>query len=133
MSLRPAADSTNAVIFNNVADSIVGAITVSPTGTTYATTSDDRLKQDLQTFDAGRIIDQTEVYSFAWKSTGEREYGVLAQQANEVYPHAVTYTEAEDWWGIDYARYVPVLLQELKALRARVATLEGGGVSGKPA
>ena len=31
----------------------------------------------------------------------------------------------QDWWGIDYSKYVPVLLQELKALRARVAQLEG--------
>ena len=45
----------------------------------------------------------------------------------------MTHTEADDWWGIDYSRYVPVLLQELKALRARVAALEGGGLGGKPA
>jgi hypothetical protein len=31
----------------------------------------------------------------------------------------------EDWWGVDYSKYVPVLLQELKALRTRVRDLEG--------
>ena len=51
---------------------------------------------------------------------------MIAQQAIEVYPTAVTHTEKNDWWGVDYSKYVPVLLQELKALRARVATLEGG-------
>ena len=51
---------------------------------------------------------------------------MIAQQAIEVYPAAVTHTEQNDWWGVDYSKYVPVLLQELKALRARVAALEGG-------
>ena len=52
---------------------------------------------------------------------------------DDIYPTAVTQT-GDDYWGIDYSKYVPVLLQELKALRARVAALEGGGlISGKPA
>ena len=117
----------------NSADTLIGSIGVSTTATTYNTSSDERLKEDLKTFDAGRVIDDTEVYDFAWRSTGERSYGVLAQQAVDVYPAAVTYEEKQDWWGIDYSKYVPVLLQELKALRARVAALEGGGLSGKPA
>jgi hypothetical protein len=62
----------------------------------------------------------------------ERSYGVSAQQAQEVYPEAVTYLKEQDWYGIDYSKYVPVLLQELKALRTRVAQLEAGFAS-KPA
>jgi hypothetical protein len=102
----------------------VGSIGVTTTTTLFNTTSDDRLKENLETFDAGRIVDDTQVYSFNWKATGERSYGVSAQQANAVFPHAVTYDEAADWWGVDYSKYVPVILEELKALRARVAELE---------
>jgi hypothetical protein len=102
----------------------VGSVSVTTTATAYNTASDYRLKQDFNTFDAGNIIDNTQVYDFAWKSTGERSYGVIAQHAVEVYPAAVNYNEAQDWWGIDYSKYVPVLLNELKALRARVAQLE---------
>ena len=53
---------------------------------------DDRLKEDLKSFDAGNIVDDTKVYDFKWKSTGERAYGVIAQQAIEVYPTAVINT-----------------------------------------
>jgi hypothetical protein len=101
------------------------------TGVSFNTSSDAALKEDLKSFDAGNIIDNTNVYDFAWKSTKERAYGVIAQQANEVYPIAVTHTEKdekggrEEWWGVDYSKYVPILLQELKALRQRVAELEG--------
>ena len=94
--------------------------------TTYNTSSSAELKEDLQSFDAGNIIDDTEVYDFKWKDTSERAYGIIAQQAVEVYPQAITHNEKDDWWGVDYSKYVPVILQELKALRARVAELEGG-------
>jgi len=125
MAMRPNADSTIAILFVNAAGTTVGSINQTSTNTSYATTSDERLKEDLKTFDAGNIIDNTNVYDFAWKTTGERSYGVIAQQAVDVYPAAVTYAKEQDWWGVDYSKYVPVLLQELKALRARVAELEG--------
>lgn len=124
IGLHAAADNTNMILFGNAAGTLVGTIAETSTGVAYNTTSDERLKEDLKAFDAGNIIDNTNVYDFAWKSTGERSYGVIAQQANEVYPAAVSYDKDQDWWGIDYSKYVPVLLQELKALRARVAMLE---------
>jgi hypothetical protein len=118
----------------------VGAISGSSTTTSYVTASSGEMKEDLKSFDAGQIIDATKVYDFAWKSTGERSYGVIAQQAVDVYPLAVTHLEKVsdeigEFWGVDYSKYVPVLLQELKALRARVAALEGGPplVGAKPA
>jgi hypothetical protein len=106
----------------------VGTISVTTTTTAYNTSSDVRLKDDLRALEAaasGNIVDDNNVYDFAWKSTGERSYGVIAQQAQKVYPAAVTYDEMRDWYGIDYSKYVPVILNELKALRTRVAELEG--------
>lgn len=106
---------------------VVAAVQVTATTGIFANLSDGRLKEDFRTFDAGSIIDRTEVYDFAWKSTGERSYGVAAQQAQEVLPQAVAHDAEHDWWGIDYSKYVPIVLQELKSLRARLAKLEGGG------
>jgi hypothetical protein len=109
----------------------VGTITGTASATSYNTSSSGELKEDLKSFDAGNIIDATNVYDFKWKSTDERAYGVIAQQAIDVYPLAVTHMQVEtaegdnDFWGVDYSKYVPVLLQEIKALRARVAALEG--------
>jgi len=133
-STRPATDTNQwHYTFENAAGGLVGNISTTVSATAYATSSDASLKEDLKSFDAGNIIDNTEVYDFAWKSTKERAFGIIAQQAVEVYPQAITHTEAstekglerDEWWGVDYSKYVPVLLQELKALRARVAELEG--------
>jgi hypothetical protein len=137
--LQPMADGTYPIVFNNSGAVQVGTIGSSTTNTSYNTASGAELKEDLKSFDAGNIIDQTNVYDFKWKSTGERSYGVIAQQANEVYPTAVTHMAKnekvghDEWWGVDYSKYVPVILQELKALRARVRELEGKpGIDEKP-
>lgn len=125
IAMRAQADTTYMMVFNNASDVGCGSITQTPTTVSYNTSSDGRLKEDLKPFDAGSIVDNTDVYDFKWKSTGERAYGVIGQQAIEVYPHAVTHYNEEDGYGVDYSKYVPVLLQELKALRARMAQLEG--------
>jgi Chaperone of endosialidase len=95
------------------------------TSTAYNTSSDVRLKTDAQSFDAGPILDATNVYNFEWTTApGVRAYGVMAQEANEVFPDAIHHDEESDTWGVDYSKYVPLLLNEVKALRARVAALE---------
>ena len=104
----------------------VGQISTNGATTSYTTTSDARLKEDEKSFDAGPILDQINVYDFAWNSNGLRAHGVIAQEAVEVYPDAVHHDEANDRWGVDYSKYVPLLINEIKALRARVAQLEGG-------
>jgi hypothetical protein len=102
----------------------VGSISVTNgNATQFNTSSDIRLKADERGFDAGPIIDQIEVYDFAWKSGG-RSHGVMAQETVEVYPAAVTHDEPTDWWGVDYSKFVALLLNEVKALRLRVAALE---------
>jgi hypothetical protein len=126
MGFRPQADTTTQIIFYNAAGTQVGSITETSTATAFNTSSDARLKEDLQPFDAGPIIDQIEVHDFKWKSTGERAYGVVAQEVEAVFPDVVHHDETNDTWGIDYSTFVPLLLQEVKALRARVAQLEAG-------
>jgi len=135
IGMRPVNDAGhNAMVFMNAVGTGIGTIGCTSTGTSFNTTSSAELKEDLKSFDAGSIIDNTNVYDFKWKSTEERAFGVLAQQAVEVYPTAVTHTinpenKDDEFWGVDYSKYVPVLLQELKALRARVAQLEGGATA----
>jgi len=110
----------------NAAAANVGTITTNDTSTNYGTSSDLRLKTDFKNFDAGPTIDNTQVYDFSWLSNGARGYGVIGQQAIDVFPEAVVYNPEMDSWNVDYSKYVPLLLQEIKDLRARVAQLEAG-------
>ncbi len=53
-----------------------------------------------------------------------RQYGFLAQDLREVLPEAVT--EGEDGYlSVQYDQVIPVLVEAVKALNARIETLEG--------
>ena len=105
-----------------------GSISVTgQSSTAFNTSSDVRLKRDEHDFDAGPILDAIQVYDFEWTSApGVRAYGVMAQECNEVFPDAVTHIEHEDSWGVDYSKFVPLLLQEIKDLKSRAARCIGG-------
>jgi Chaperone of endosialidase len=114
----------SAVVFSQGGTGCGSISVANASSTAYNTSSDARLKTDLQTFDAGPILDATMVYDFKWIAHGGRDHGVIAQEAIDTYPNAVHHDEMTDSWGVDYSKYVPLLLQEIKSLRDRVAQLE---------
>ena len=83
----------DAVIFRRDG-STVGSISVTTTATSYNTSSDYRLKEDLQPVEdpIGRLK-QLKPFNFAWKVDGTRVDGFLAHEAQEVVPEAVTGTK----------------------------------------
>jgi hypothetical protein len=123
LGVRPIYDDTTAVGFLRADGTVaVGNIYMTASGVSYGTLSDARHKRDLKPLDSGRLIDRLEAYDFAWED-GKRGQGVLAQDAAKVVPQAC-YEQGEQWFT-DYSKFVPLLLAEMKALRARVAELEG--------
>lgn len=102
----------------------VGSISCSPGATAYNTSSDKRLKTPLRPFDSGTILDRLQVGVFNWLAHPEiTAYGVLAQDAYEVFPQAITEGDDDQGipWSADYSKFVPVLLAEIKDLRRRLA------------
>lgn len=69
----------------------VGSITTTGTATAYNTSSDYRLKEDLQAVEnpLARLM-AVPVWNFAWKATGARTDGFMAHELAEVVPCAVT-------------------------------------------
>ncbi len=98
------------------------------TGTVQLTSSSDRrLKKNIEpASSASQKIDDINVYQFDWIEDNKHEdFGVVAQEMQEVFPDCVAVQDPETGYlGIDYSKLVPVLLKELKDLRARVADLE---------
>jgi len=112
---------------------IVGLITTNGTATSYGVSSDGRLKTNAVPYtESAYVIDNTDVMEFEWVADGSTSIGVIAQDASQVFPGAFTEGNGEPGdedfvpWQADYSKYVAVLLAEVKALRARVAALEGG-------
>jgi hypothetical protein len=123
MGMRPIYDNTTAIGFLRADGQVaVGNIYMTDVAVAYGTASDARLKSDLKPLESGDLIDRIKTYDFAWQN-GKRGRGVLAQEAAKVVPEACY--EQADTWFTDYSKFVPLLLAEMKALRARVAELEG--------
>ena len=114
-----------AVRFHTAA-TLAGYISVGTTTTTYNTSSDQRLKENIVDAPAGNI-DAIRVRSFDWKADGSHQtYGMVAQELVDVAPEAVTQGETEDdMWGVDYSKLVPMMIKEIQDLKAEVAALKG--------
>ena len=105
----------------------VGSIAITTTATTYNTSSDARLKENIAgAEDAGAKVDAIKVRQFDWKSDGShQDYGMVAQELMTVAPEAVSGDpESDNMMGVDYSKLVPMLVKEIQSLRARVAALE---------
>lgn len=106
----------------------VGWIGTDGTTTSYNTSSDARLKENIANADdASSLIDAIQVRKFDWKADGSHQrYGFVAQELIEVAPEAVSAPpEADQMMAVDYSKLVPMLVKELQSVRARLAVLEG--------
>ena len=119
----------------------VGSIDTSTSSTAYNTSSDRRLKENIEAADpSGSLIDSIEIVKHDWISSEDHvRYGVVAQDLFEVLPEAVSQGTDGDLvdedlsskeqpikqvWGVDYSKLVPLLVKEVQDLRTRVAELE---------
>jgi len=107
---------------------LVGNITTDGSATSFNTSSDQRLKDNIvDAPSASDDIDAIQVRSFDWKADGSHQkYGMVAQELQSVAPDAVSGdADSDDMMSIDYSKLVPMLVKEIQTLRARVAQLEG--------
>lgn len=116
----------------NYNSSNVGSITGSSTATTYATSSDQRLKENIvDAPSALEKIDSIKIRSFDWISSKEKvDFGVIAQELYKVAPQAVSVgIDHEDGsidkpWGVDTSFLVPALIKAVQELKAEVDSLK---------
>jgi hypothetical protein len=88
--------------------------------------SDARRKTGIKTLEgAGQILDGIRGVRFDWL-TGGSDIGVIAQEVAAVLPEAV---HGGDPFVVEYIKIIPVLVEAVKDLRARVAYLEGLNVA----
>jgi hypothetical protein len=132
-------DDNDILINFRRSDSSVGTITVNTTNTAYNTSSDYRLKEDIQPMTGGLAkVAALKPVTYKWKADGSDGEGFIAHELAEVCPHAVTgekdAVDAEGkpvYQGIDVSFLVGTLtaaLQEahglIKDLTTRLEKLE---------
>jgi hypothetical protein len=136
-TLRNTAASTfGAIVFVNSSNTLVGEISVSTTATTYATSSDYRLKENVVPL-SGAIdrVNDLQVHRFNFIANPDQTVdGFIAHEAQAVVPECVTgEKDAVDddgnpvYQGIDQSKLVPLLtaalqeaIGEIESLKARL-------------
>jgi hypothetical protein len=104
----------------------VGSVSVTGSVTTYNTTSDIRLKQDIEPLQATDKLMQMNPVSYSWKSDpdGPRSMGFIAQEMQEVMPEAVSTGDDDDaMMSMDYGRITPILVSALQDAHRKIEEL----------
>jgi hypothetical protein len=118
--------------FFNSSGTQVGYIAASGTATTYATSSDYRLKENFVPMDSGLVtVNALKPVNFVWINEQLPGEGFIAHELQEVIPLAVTGAkDAVDadgnpvHQGVDYSKIVVHLVAAIQELSAKVAALE---------
>jgi hypothetical protein len=106
------------------AGSVKGSLSIDSSGVTYNTTSDIRLKQDIEPLEATDKLMAMNPVSYAWKADpdGQRSMGFIAQEMQEVMPEAVS-TGDDDMMQMDYGRITPILVSALQDAHKKIEQL----------
>jgi hypothetical protein len=89
--------------------------------TSITETSAERYKENIETLDSGDIIYNLRPVTFDWKTTGERDYGLIAEEVNEHLPELVKKSEEGEVEGIKYTKLTSLLI---KAVQDQQSTIE---------
>ena len=123
--------SQNAILFYRGASS-VGSIGTTASATTYNTSSDYRLKENVAPITTGlATVSALKPVTYDWVGTNENGEGFIAHELQEVIPLAVTGEKDavnEDGsiksQGVDYSKIVVHLVAAIKELSAEVEALK---------
>jgi hypothetical protein len=104
----------------------VGSITTNGVNTSFNTTSDSRLKENILPTHYGLItLMKLSVADYNYKANGKKtlQTGFLAQELYEVYPQAVHVggeNEKIDPWMIDYSKITPLLVKSIQEQQQQI-------------
>lgn len=140
IGFRPDANDTVVAIFENAAGTSVGSISQNASNAYFNTSSDYRLKSNIQPLtNALSKIEKLKPSKYTWLCDLKESEGFIAHELQEVIPYAVTGKKdaikedgSIDPQQVDLSKVVPLLtaaIQELKAIvdaqAQRIAVLEG--------
>ena len=113
--------------------SYIGGINTSTSATSFLTSSDYRLKENIKPLENGlsRVINLNPV-KFDWKLNSESSEGFIAHEVQAIFPEAISgEKDDERMQGMDYGRITPLLVKAIQEqqviiddLKSRIETLE---------
>ena len=129
-------DSGDTYFLINKDNGNVGIGTVSPSAkldvvgtiecTSLTETSALRFKENIQEDVDTSIIDKLRPVSYDWKETGDKDYGFIAEEVDELDSILTTKEEDGQLIGIKYTKLIPFLVKKIQEQEERIKQLENG-------
>jgi hypothetical protein len=131
LNVQVFSNGNNAVGFKNASGSQVGSIGINASTTSYNTSSDYRLKENIASMTGALVkVTQLKPVTYKWKVDGADGEGFIAHELAEVFPHAVTgEKDAVDadgnpkYQGIDTSFLVATLTSAIQELNTTITSL----------
>jgi len=120
------ADNTSGVTTNKVSST---KLTFNPysgllTSTDYNSSSDVALKDNIKDINNPLdLLSQLHGYSFTWKETGDKSFGLSAQEVEKVLPEIVR-NRPDGFKGINYLNIIAILIEAVKELKEEIKLLK---------
>ena len=93
--------------------------------TIFTSLSDRQLKENITTLaNVTEIINKLIPVSFNWKDTGNKSYGVIAQDIETILPELVETNPDTGYKSVSYTQIIPFLITEVKELRQEINELK---------
>ena len=109
-------------------NSTVGTVSVTSSGTTYNTTSDARLKDNIETITDGtdKLMAMNPIkHTWIADPDAPAVHGFIAQEMQDVIPEAVSGEDGGDeMMSMDYGRITPVIVSALQDAHKKIEALE---------
>jgi len=87
-------------------------------GNSFRVSSDRRLKNNIKQFNPQKSILDLDIKEFIWKKSGEKSFGVIAQELRELFPELVSGSESEnEYLSVEESKLIYPLILEVKKLR----------------
>jgi hypothetical protein len=105
--LAIAGGTIGAYNFNNPGDAFIDDLTV----TTLTETSTRELKDNIvELTSQSELIKELQPVTYTWKESGEEDFGLIAEDVEEIAPHLVTRNKEGKVNGIKYSKLSVLLL-----------------------
>ena len=110
--------TTTGTITSNASDTAISAPNGSITAVSLTTTSDYRIKSDIQPLNDSFTIDDLNPVSFYNERSKKKDLGLIAHELQALYPDLVTgEKDGEEYQSISYISLIPILIKEVKDLK----------------
>jgi hypothetical protein len=95
------------------------------TTTSLTTTSDYRIKTNIQTLDGTFTVDNLRPISYYNSLSNNQDIGLIAHELQEHYPFLVHGNKDDvDYQSVNYTSLISVLIHEIQQLKKRITKLE---------